>query len=100
MNRSVSFVVPPSGGMNRSVSFVVPPSGGMSRSYHQRRLKAELLARRLKAELRTAELRTMYDYRKMTPKQRAEAVAYRRRRGQPLHSPPHWDLGISNTYLI
>jgi hypothetical protein len=42
----------------------------------------------------------MYDYRKMTPKQRSEAVEYRRRRHQPLHSPPHWDLDISDTYLI
>ena len=42
----------------------------------------------------------MYDYRKMTPKQRDEAVEYRRRRHRPLHSPPHWDLGISDTYLV
>jgi putative transposase len=42
----------------------------------------------------------MYNYRKMSTKQRAEAVAYRRRRGQPLHSPPHWDLDISDVYFI
>ncbi|MEK6299904.1 MAG: transposase [Acidobacteriota bacterium] len=42
----------------------------------------------------------MYDYRKMTLAQRAEIVERRRRRHQPLHSPPHWDLGISNIYFV
>ncbi|MDT4969295.1 MAG: REP-associated tyrosine transposase [Acidobacteriota bacterium] len=31
----------------------------------------------------------MYDYRRMTPEQRIEAVEYRRLREHPLHSPPH-----------
>jgi REP-associated tyrosine transposase len=42
----------------------------------------------------------MYDYRKMTPQQRAEIVEYRRRHKRPLHSPPHWNLGISDQYIL
>jgi REP-associated tyrosine transposase len=42
----------------------------------------------------------MYDYRKLSPARRAEIVEYRWRRHQPLHSPPHWNLGISDVYLI
>ncbi len=42
----------------------------------------------------------MYDYRKLTPEQRAEIIEYRRRRHQPIHSPPHWDLGIGDIYFI
>jgi putative transposase len=42
----------------------------------------------------------MYDYRKMTEEERKRVVEYRRRRGAPWHSPPHWDLGISDKYLI
>jgi len=34
----------------------------------------------------------MYDYRKMTPAQRREAVEYRRSRERPWHSPPHWEF--------
>jgi len=34
----------------------------------------------------------MYDYRKMTPAQRREAVEYRRLRERPWHSPPHWEF--------
>jgi putative transposase len=34
----------------------------------------------------------MYDYRKMTPSQRHEAVEYRRLRQRPWHSPPHWEF--------
>src|ERR1051325_2290696 len=34
----------------------------------------------------------MYDYRKMTPAQRHEAVEYRRLRMRPWHSPPHWEF--------
>ncbi len=30
-----------------------------------------------------------YEYRKMTPEERAAVVEYRRSRGYPLHSPPH-----------
>lgn len=30
-----------------------------------------------------------YEYRRMTPKERAAVVEQRRRRGYPLHSPPH-----------
>ena len=42
----------------------------------------------------------MYDYRKMTPTQRAEVVKYRRERHLPRHSPPHGDLGGVSRYLI
>jgi putative transposase len=31
----------------------------------------------------------MYDYRKLTPEERAEIVRLRRERGYPLHAPPH-----------
>lgn len=31
----------------------------------------------------------MYEYRKLTPEQKAELVQYRLRRGYPPHSPPH-----------
>jgi REP-associated tyrosine transposase len=31
----------------------------------------------------------MYDYRHMTPEQRAEVLEYRRLHGYPLHEPPH-----------
>ena len=34
----------------------------------------------------------MYDYRKMTPAQRREAVEYRRLNERPWHSPPHWEF--------
>jgi putative transposase len=34
----------------------------------------------------------MYDYRRMTPAQRREAVEYRRLRERPWHSPPHWEF--------
>src|SRR2546425_9298638 len=34
----------------------------------------------------------MYDYRKMTPVQRREAVEYWRLRERPWHSPPHWEF--------
>jgi putative transposase len=34
----------------------------------------------------------MYDYRKMTPAQKHEAVEYRRLRERPWHSPPHWEF--------
>ncbi len=30
-----------------------------------------------------------YDYRKMSPEERAAVVAYRKERGYPLHTPPH-----------
>ena len=30
-----------------------------------------------------------YEYRKMTPSERAAVIAYRRSQGYPLHSPPH-----------
>lgn len=41
----------------------------------------------------------MYDYRRMTIEQRLEVVEERRRRGFPLHSPPHPNLG-KGWYLI
>ena len=42
----------------------------------------------------------MYDYRKMTPAQKAEAVEYRRSRHLPWHAPPHGDPGSQTRYLI
>ena len=41
----------------------------------------------------------MYDYRKMTPKERRQVLQQRRERGFPSHAPPHF-RGISGTYLI
>ena len=41
----------------------------------------------------------MYDYRKMTPEQKAAVLAERRARGFPLHAPPHFEEGV-NTYLL
>lgn len=41
----------------------------------------------------------MYDYRKMTPEERAEAVAARQARGWPWHGPPHLDVGVA-WYMI
>ena len=34
----------------------------------------------------------MYDYRKMTPAERARVVEYRQRQKVPWHSPPHWEF--------
>jgi putative transposase len=31
----------------------------------------------------------MYEYRKLTPKERIEVLQYRRNQGYPLHAPPH-----------
>jgi putative transposase len=42
----------------------------------------------------------MYDWRKMTPEDRARVMEVRRARRQPKHSPPHWDLEGSHQYLI
>jgi putative transposase len=42
----------------------------------------------------------MYDYRKMTPAQRREAVEYRRLRQRPWHSPPHWDFQGPLQFMI
>jgi len=43
----------------------------------------------------------MYDYRKMTPQERAQIMDYRRRLRQLLlHSPPHWSVGLTGQYLI
>ena len=41
----------------------------------------------------------MYDYRKMTPEERAGAVAARQARGWPWHAPPHLEGGIG-WYMI
>jgi len=41
------------------------------------------------------EILVMYDWRKMTPKERAETLAWRKRAGVPWHSPPHFDMGTS-----
>src|SRR5712692_6418876 len=42
----------------------------------------------------------MYDYRKMTPEQRREAVEYRRLRKCPWHSPPHWEFAGLLQFMI
>jgi putative transposase len=42
----------------------------------------------------------MYEYRTMTPEQRAAVVAYRHARGYPLHSPPHPETQASEFRLI
>jgi putative transposase len=42
----------------------------------------------------------MYDYRKMTPEQRREAVQYRRLRMRPWHSPPHRDFAGQRQFII
>lgn len=42
----------------------------------------------------------MYDYRKMTPAQRHEAVEYRRLRMRPWHSPPHWEFQGPLQFMI
>ena len=41
----------------------------------------------------------MYDYRKMTPEERARVVHERRQRGFPWHAPPHV-RDVSGEYLI
>lgn len=41
----------------------------------------------------------MYDYRRMTPDERAAIVEQRRSRGFPLHKPPHFEQG-EGWYLI
>lgn len=42
----------------------------------------------------------MYDFRKMTPAQRAEVLEHRQRRHLPWHSPPHGDPDNTDRYLI
>src|ERR1043166_5675456 len=42
----------------------------------------------------------MYDYRKMTEEERRGAVEYRHQHHFPWHSPPHWDAGFSDRYLV
>ncbi|HXF70396.1 MAG TPA: hypothetical protein VNK89_11380 [Thermoflexus sp.] len=41
----------------------------------------------------------MYDYRRLTPEQRAEILRERRARGLPLHEPPHF-YGEAGEFLI
>lgn len=41
----------------------------------------------------------MYEYRKMTPKERQQVVEERKARGLPYHAPPHY-RGIAGKYLI
>src|SRR5262249_34330257 len=41
----------------------------------------------------------MYDYRRMTPTERAAVIDLRRSRGFPLHEPPHLEQG-EGWYLI
>src|SRR5688572_18102940 len=47
----------------------------------------------------SAEAKPMYRWRKMTPRQRKEALEHRRRNRFPWHSPPHY-VGQSGVYLI
>jgi putative transposase len=42
----------------------------------------------------------MYDYRKMTPEQRIEVVQYRREKGRPPHSLPHWEFKRDQQFLV
>jgi len=42
----------------------------------------------------------MYDYRKMTPEQKIEAVEYRRLHEHPLHSPPHLQFHGQRQFFI
>jgi putative transposase len=42
----------------------------------------------------------VYDYRKMTPEQRVEAVEYRRLHEHPLHSPPHMKFHGQRQFFI
>jgi len=42
----------------------------------------------------------MYDWRKMTPAERARVMEIRRARSHPKHSPPHWDRKGSRQYII
>jgi putative transposase len=42
----------------------------------------------------------MYDWRKMTPKQREETLALRQTLKAPWHSPPHWDIEGEHNYLV
>jgi putative transposase len=42
----------------------------------------------------------VYDYRKMTPEQKAEAVEYRRLHEHPLHSPPHLQFHGQRQFFI
>lgn len=41
----------------------------------------------------------MYDYRKLSPEQRQRLLEERRRKGYPLHAPPHF-RGEAGSYLI
>jgi putative transposase len=42
----------------------------------------------------------MYDWRKLTPQQREDALTERKRRHSPWHSPPHWDYEGELTFLV
>jgi len=42
----------------------------------------------------------MYDYRKMTPAERSQAVEYRRLQHKPWHAPSHGEIGFSHQFLI
>jgi len=53
------------------------------------KLKLELLTRRI----------LMYDWRKMTPEQRREALRLRKQKGYPWHSPPHL-IGRTDYYHL
>ncbi len=42
----------------------------------------------------------MYDYRRMTPEQKREAVRYRRLHERPWHSPPHWQFQGQRQFIV
>jgi putative transposase len=42
----------------------------------------------------------MYIYRTLSSDDQEKVINYRRRKGVPLHSPPHWSLGDGNRVLI
>jgi len=53
------------------------------------------MSQRLTASLRTlGEVRALYNYRKMTPAERAEVVAARKAQGWPWHAPPHFGAEV------
>ena len=42
----------------------------------------------------------MYDWRKLTPEQQEGVLRLRKCRGNPWHSPPHWDLPGRRRYIV
>ena len=42
----------------------------------------------------------MYDFRKLSPEQREDVLAWRKANQLPWHSPPHREMGYSGRYLV